>query len=128
MSAVGGAEAVRPTVALARSRVSSFGGGGRRGAGRVEQVVDPPYALDRLRRADEPRDLLIELEPAAEGDDAVLRVHVDVLLRDASLAEGDALDPLGQRHVVGRGLVPAHARQRLGGLVGDALGDTLEVL
>jgi hypothetical protein len=93
----------------------------------VEQVLHPLYALDRVDFPNELLDLPVALEPTAQEDDAVVGVDADLACGDASLAKGDALDLLSERDVVGWLLVTADARYGVRSLVGDALGDALEI-
>jgi hypothetical protein len=94
----------------------------------VEQVLHPVHALDRAARPNELLDLPVALELTAQVDDGVVGVDAHLALGDARRAKGDALDLLGERDIVGWLLVSTDARYGMRGLVGDALGDALEVL
>jgi hypothetical protein len=70
------------------------------GAGRVEQVLDVLHALDAARLLLEVADQLGTFDLAAEDDDAVLGVDVDLALRDVGVAEDLGLDLASERRVV----------------------------
>src|ERR1035437_4945761 len=75
-------------------------GGGR--TGQVQQAVhalDPRDATDR--RFDEANVIAI-FDLAAQGDDALLRLHGEVALGDVEIGEDLALDPVDEGDVVGR--------------------------
>src|SRR5438105_7575776 len=72
----------------------------RFGPRQVEQVADVADALDLARLPDEVADHLRCLCLAAQVDDAVLGVHVDVSLRDVGAAEDRRLHLARERDVV----------------------------
>src|SRR6266446_2307992 len=67
----------------------------------VQQVLDGAHALDLARLGAEVLDQVRLLELAAQVDDAVLDVDVDLARGHLSVPEDLALDLAGQRHVVG---------------------------
>ena len=70
------------------------------GAGHVQQVLDALDALDAARLLLQVLDQLGPFDLAAEDDDAVLGVHVDLALGHVRVAEDLRLDLVGERGVV----------------------------
>src|SRR3954471_4824519 len=82
----------------------------------MQEVLDVLHLGDLARLRLELLDLLRCLRLAAQPHDALGRVHADLALVDALLAEEDALDLAGDRHVVER------LRARLTALAAGELG------
>ena len=66
----------------------------------MQQVLDRAHALHLARLGAEILDQIRLLELAAQVDDAVLDIDVDLPLRDVGAAKDLALDLASQRHVV----------------------------
>ena len=67
----------------------------------MQEVLHLSHALDLPRRLAERLDEALVGDLAAKIDDAVLRVDVDVALRDIGVAEELRLHLVGERRVVG---------------------------